>query len=316
MLRGYWCIILAIAGLALAANAQPIGNSARSDAPAAQSNESAPKDSDIAVSLSRISSALEAQNAKADPYEEDRNKREIRDLQAQENSAHWAKWMFYATAVAVILSVIGVILIYITFRATRHAANAAAAQVKLMRESQRADCYFSKLYLYGLGDDGVSANQITDYLPNVCAVFIIPYNQGGSTGYIEDISYGYQVSPDAPAKVSYEKSAVNILGQPMLIGHPGPNSLCRVELTDDEINRIEAGQHLFVWIRGRFRDQGLDIQHVGIGAVWCGPVAFGGGFSMRGLGDIAPNFLGMLPNRPDLNFRYYETKKAEPEKRD
>lgn len=136
MPRGYWSVILAFAGLALAANAhaQPVGNDAGSNAAAAQSNQGPAKNANIAADVSRISSTPESQNANADPYEKERNEREIRDLQAQENSAYWAEWMFYATCVAVLLSVVGIILIYITFRAQRKgndiAGETAALQLR------------------------------------------------------------------------------------------------------------------------------------------------------------------------------------------
>ena len=116
----YRSVIVAFIGwLILAGNTQPVSDNARGNAASAQGNESAAKDSNVASGISRIGSALEAQNAKTDPYEKERNEREIRDLDAQENSAYWAGAMFWATAVAVILSVIGVGLVYITFRATR-----------------------------------------------------------------------------------------------------------------------------------------------------------------------------------------------------
>jgi hypothetical protein len=121
----YRSVFVAIAGLILAVYCQPISSNTRSQPTAEQGNKDATKDANIAASVSRIGNALEAKNAKTDPYEKDRNKREIRDLQAQEKSAYWAEWMFYATAVAVILSVLGIALVYITFRATRKANDIA-----------------------------------------------------------------------------------------------------------------------------------------------------------------------------------------------
>ncbi len=123
----YRSVIAALVGLILVGNAQaqPISNSARSDATAAKSNQKATQHSDIAFGISRIGNQLEAQNAKADPYEKERNEREIRDLQAQEKSAYWAGAMFWATLGALVLSVIGVGLVWTTFRETRKANSIA-----------------------------------------------------------------------------------------------------------------------------------------------------------------------------------------------
>lgn len=134
MSNSYRNVILAFAGLILAANAQPIGNGAGSNSTAAQRDQNTAENANIAVGISRMGSALEAQNTKTDPYEKERNEREIRDLQAQENSAYWAGAMFYATCVAVILSIVGIFLIYITFRAQRNgndiAKDTAALQLR------------------------------------------------------------------------------------------------------------------------------------------------------------------------------------------
>jgi hypothetical protein len=130
MPRGYRGIILTLAGLALI-GANPVSDDARGNPTTAQSDESADKKEDVASGISRISEALEAQNAKTDPYEEDRNKREIRDLQAQENSAYWTQAMFWATACALVLSFIGIGLVWTTFRETRQAN-------KIARDHQRA----------------------------------------------------------------------------------------------------------------------------------------------------------------------------------
>ena len=125
-------IVIAITErLILIGNAQPVGNDARSKPAAAQSNKNPAKDANVAAGISRIGNALETQNAKDDPYEEERNEREIRDLEAQEKSAYWAEQMFWSTLAAVILSVIGIALVWTTFRETRNANI-------LMKATQRA----------------------------------------------------------------------------------------------------------------------------------------------------------------------------------
>jgi hypothetical protein len=117
----YRSIFAAIAGLVLAANAQPVSQDTGSKPTTTQREGNAAKKPDVASSISRIGDALEAQNATGDPYEKEQNEREIRDLQAQEKSAYWAEAMFWATSVAVILSVIGIGLVWTTFRETQQA---------------------------------------------------------------------------------------------------------------------------------------------------------------------------------------------------
>jgi hypothetical protein len=58
--------------------------------------------------------------------EEDRAKR---DLAAQERMAYWAKWMFWAAFSTVVLTMVGIFLIWRTLIHTRHAAEAARDMV-------------------------------------------------------------------------------------------------------------------------------------------------------------------------------------------
>jgi hypothetical protein len=120
----YRGIIVAIAGLILIGANEP-SNYSTSNAAAAHSDNGANQEKDVASGIRRIGEALEAQNTKTDPYEKERNEREIRDLQAQENSAYWAEAMFWATFAAIILSVIGIGLVGATFRETQRSSEAA-----------------------------------------------------------------------------------------------------------------------------------------------------------------------------------------------
>jgi hypothetical protein len=118
----YRSVIIALIGwLILTGNAQPMGDNARGQPAATQGNKSTAQNADIASNIGGIRRAIEAQNAQPDPYEKERNEREIRDLEAQQNSAYWAEQMFWATFVAVVLSVIGIVLIYTTFATARKA---------------------------------------------------------------------------------------------------------------------------------------------------------------------------------------------------
>lgn len=126
-------ILLAICGLvvamALSAAAQGPSNGAGGEARADQGDGSSSQNITVAADLGRIASALEAQNT------DEGAKREKRDLHAQEDMAIWAKRMFWATVAAVVLSGVGIVLIYTTFRETRRTANAGD---KMAEEAAKA----------------------------------------------------------------------------------------------------------------------------------------------------------------------------------
>lgn len=83
----------------------------------------------ISADLGRIASALEAQ------ITNDAAEREQEDLDAQKSMAKWAKYMFWAAFASAVLSGLGIVLIYVTFRETRRAANSADAIVDVTRDS-------------------------------------------------------------------------------------------------------------------------------------------------------------------------------------
>ena len=130
MFRGYRGFWIALAGLILLGANSPSQNS-RGNPASTYTDQESRNHEKIAAGISRTSDALEAQKGSSDPYEEDRNKREIRDLEAQENSAYWAAAMFWVTLSAVVLSVIGIFLVWTTFRETQKSNDIA-------RDHQRA----------------------------------------------------------------------------------------------------------------------------------------------------------------------------------
>lgn len=120
----YRSALLSIVGLILIGANLPSQNSS-SYTTAGQVDQNANQEKTVASGVSRIAETLEAQNAKTDPYEKERNKREIRNLAAQENSAYWTESMFWATVAALILSSIGIGLVWTTFRETQKANDIA-----------------------------------------------------------------------------------------------------------------------------------------------------------------------------------------------
>ena len=116
----YRSVFAAVIGwLVLVANTSPTNVNSLSNPTIAQGNGQSVEKQDMTVGGSRRGGTVVAQKSKNDPYEKERDGREIRALQAQENSAYWAEAMFWATAAALILSTIGIGLVWITFRETR-----------------------------------------------------------------------------------------------------------------------------------------------------------------------------------------------------
>jgi hypothetical protein len=85
--------------------------------------ESAP---DLLPGIQGIESAIRDLIAEEDKIARQRQEeREISDLQAQEDMAFWAMWMFFATLATVFLTAIGVLLIWRTLFYTRRAVEEA-----------------------------------------------------------------------------------------------------------------------------------------------------------------------------------------------
>ncbi len=84
------------------------------------SNPASAPASSIDDSLKRIAEAQEALVAATKPSDE--KDREQRDLEAQQEMACWAQWMFYATAFGALVAVFGTALLLATVRQARTSA--------------------------------------------------------------------------------------------------------------------------------------------------------------------------------------------------
>ena len=134
MFRGYWIAAIAF-GLAFGALAQeveppslernPVSEPRQRDSTSATENEAAadvPQTIDITPSLQGIERAIQNLITDVDQIERQRQQeREISDLQAQLDMAFWAKAMFWATTATVIVTLIGVVLIWRTLKHTAQA---------------------------------------------------------------------------------------------------------------------------------------------------------------------------------------------------
>jgi hypothetical protein len=80
----------------------------------------------LVAAIDEIKAAIRDLIAEEDPQQRERQEhREEADLHAQQDMALWAKRMFWATFAAVVLTFVGVVLIWRTLIHTRHAAEAA-----------------------------------------------------------------------------------------------------------------------------------------------------------------------------------------------
>lgn len=114
----------AVATLIIAAShAQPTRDRDGGNTSAARSDHGAAENASVAASARRIAGALEAQQRETDSGKRDEDERERRDLKAQEDMADWAQAMFWAAFAQAILSAVGIVLIFVTFKEARRAAD-------------------------------------------------------------------------------------------------------------------------------------------------------------------------------------------------
>ena len=121
---------------------QPVpegGQNTSKDGAADQGQKNEPTPEKLSPSLDRIEAAIRdliAQERTARGQGPKDN--EIRDLDAQEGMAFWAKTMFWATVAAVILTFAGIALIWRTLYHTRRAADSAKDMAEESRKATLA----------------------------------------------------------------------------------------------------------------------------------------------------------------------------------
>jgi len=159
MLNRYWRAAIAVGcGLALfvcpvaaalaqqpkqpALKGQPVPEAGQQQRAQDRKDDTAPKDkgtSELLSAIQGIEAAIRSHVAKEDKGESKRKEqREIDDLKAQQDMASWAKWMFWAAVASLVLTAVGVYLIYRTLGYTRDAAKAAADAVEEARKATAA----------------------------------------------------------------------------------------------------------------------------------------------------------------------------------
>lgn len=141
MLRRYWLPIFAVIGLATGAYAQGVSHNARSGPTNNQGQHKSKTDTSPAIPVTvqndihSIAGTLHAESQKQKTTEEiDHDKR---NLAAQEDMAKWASRMFGVGIFETLVTLTGVVLVALTLRHTRRAADAARDTVNSMRDTAK-----------------------------------------------------------------------------------------------------------------------------------------------------------------------------------
>lgn len=141
MSRSYWLSVFAAFGIALATavSAQPVGDNTGGQPRADQADQQPKADASplrldaIERELARIARSAEAQNNEADAKKKE--EREESDLKAQWQMARWAENAFYVAVGALVLTIVGVFLIW---RTLVHTHTAAVAARDMVTEGEKA----------------------------------------------------------------------------------------------------------------------------------------------------------------------------------
>lgn len=191
MPRGRWIILIAVVGLALGGNVQPINHSGSSQGTAAERKENeSPKASRVAAGDQQVSAPNVAREDERYAAEERQRGRD--DLVAQQDTAFWTRVMGMVAVLAVFLSTIGIWLIYITFRETRRAADSAQNTYRALTDLERARVI-------------AHTSRVLWNPPYIMAVSINLTNIGRSTAMISTAHCGYLKGCDYPVEFEQTK---------------------------------------------------------------------------------------------------------------
>jgi hypothetical protein len=126
MPRGYWCIGLAALLAASTLSAQQAGDTGSGQSSAKQGGHIAQQSpAPIAPAIDRVADELaKTRDDQSDPYGDERNKREERDIIAQEESAKWARLNFLAMVAQTIVAGLALAFLLLDLRQNRKSAEA------------------------------------------------------------------------------------------------------------------------------------------------------------------------------------------------
>lgn len=160
-----WIIAVAFGLICSASVAQDqttTENQPRQEESIADGEESAeseqPRAIDPTPALEGIEAAIRDLEAEIDEVEKDRQrKNERRDVEAQEDMARWAFWMFVSTVVVAVITALGVTFVWLTLKET-------AAGVFVMRHEQRPWICYERYINQGFADSVLGNRRVPYYI--------------------------------------------------------------------------------------------------------------------------------------------------------
>jgi len=130
-------LVFAVVGLGYPVNDSPNAQERSADTREQPEPQKDPVDlAPLQDSINRVTSAIEA--LKDNPEAEAEKKRAADDLNAQEDMAKWAFWMFVANSVSVLLTAVGIVLIWRTLVYTARAAEHSKEMALSAAEATKA----------------------------------------------------------------------------------------------------------------------------------------------------------------------------------
>jgi len=128
MFKRNWLFVAAFAGLTFAASplaAQQSGDGGSAEGDTRQAGQTPNNSPAVAAAIDRLADEIaETRVEQSDPYGEERNQREQRDILAQEEMAYWAWAMFWAMVAQTFLALCALIALLLDLRQNRKSSEA------------------------------------------------------------------------------------------------------------------------------------------------------------------------------------------------
>lgn len=187
--------------------------------------------------------------------------RQERDLQAQLVTSAWTRAMGEAALIGMIVGIIGVGLIYTTFRESRRSANAASEQVGIMTEARRPDLYIGHLtYQRKVSETGTKHLFVPATDGFVTLEFV---DRNNAVIHPQQSRYGWAVDDALPQAPVYDQEIVHRVGRSAL------SYSINLPLTDEQVASVKEGRtHLWVWAKLEVLDVYGTKHVVGLAARW------------------------------------------------
>jgi hypothetical protein len=207
----------------------------------------------IEDSLKRIAEAQETQTAGGNSSDDKQDKK--RDLAAQEDMAFWARAMFWAALVSLVITTIATALLIMTFRETRRATFAALRSAVAGRQSVRVSRQSAEKQLRAYLWREAVQDSLDDFSNGGFSVHSTIKNSGQTPAYDVHTWSRLQALPQDTREF---ESAPKTVEGPRFVIHPGSDHTFHTptpDMHEGDRNDIHFGvKVLFVWGELRYRD--------------------------------------------------------------